>query len=92
MAYYSFKVLSSNEVIIPEHALAIGEGIDVFSKVVDDLPKFLTLLHEHEVKVLEYHQLDNLKSIQPNLGSLTGTTSPVAVISAGEQYPPKTEE
>ena len=84
MVYYSFKVLSSNEVVIPEQALVIGEGIDVFSRIIDDLSGFLTLLREHGVRVLEYYQLDNLEPSKPFLGSLTGETTPVAVLSAGK--------
>ena len=89
MSYYSFKVRSSDEVVIPARFLAIGEGIDVFSKVVDDLPGFLTELQEHGVQVLEYHQLDKLEAIPPMLADNSAITG---LLSAGEQHPPKAEE
>lgn len=63
MAYYSFKVRSSNEVILPEWTVAIGEGIDAFCLVIQDLPKFQADLKEHSVEILEVNQLDNFSPI-----------------------------
>lgn len=63
MPYYSFKVRSPNEVLLPEWTVAIGEGIDVFCLIIQDLPKFQGALKEHGIEILEVHQLDNLSPI-----------------------------
>ena len=91
MPYYSFKVKSSMELIIPSRSLSIGEGVDVFAKVIDDLPKFLAELKELEVEVIEYHQLDKLEAIQPDLTMLAESPEVPVLVSVGEQYPPKAE-
>jgi hypothetical protein len=93
MPFYSFRVQSKDEVIIPSRSLAIGEGIDVFSRVVDDLNEFLSELQGLEVKVLEYHRLDELEAVQPDQAMfggrpLYGLTLP----SDSEQHPSETEE
>lgn len=92
MPYYSFKVKSPGEVVISSRSIAIGEGVDVFSKVVDDLPGFLAELQEHGVQVLEHHQLDKLEAIQPDLGILADHTSGPMLPSSGEQHPSEAEE
>jgi hypothetical protein len=68
MPYYSFKVRSQNEVLLPEWTVAIGEGLDVFCLVIQDLPKFQAALKEQGVEILEVNQLDNLSPI-PNPSS-----------------------
>ena len=93
MSFFSFKVQSKDEVVIPSRALTIGDGIDVFSRVVDDLNEFLNELERLEVKVLEYHRLDELEaspSDQAMFGGrpLYGLTLP----SDSEQHPSETEE
>jgi hypothetical protein len=92
MSLYSFKVQSRDEVIISSRALAIGEGIDVFSKRLEDLPEFLAELSSLGVRVLEYHQLDNLEAIQPDLAMIADSANGPMLPSVGEQYPPKAEE
>lgn len=92
MPYYSFKVKSSNEVVIPARAIAIGEGVDVFAKMIDDLPEFLKELQELGVQVLEYHQLDKLEAIQPDLAMIASSSNGPMLPSTSEQYPPKAEE
>jgi len=63
MAYYSFKVMSPREVILPEWTVAIGEGIDAFCLTIQDLPGFQASLKEHGIEILEVNQLDNLSPI-----------------------------
>jgi len=63
MAYYSFKVKSQSEILLPEWTVAIGEGIDAFCLVVQDLPKFEAALKEHNVEILEINQLDKFSPI-----------------------------
>jgi hypothetical protein len=92
MSYYSFKVKSSEEVVIPSRALAIGEGVDVFSKVIDDLPGFLAELQKLGVQVLECHQLDKLEAIQPDLAMIADSTEGPMLLSSGEQHPSTAEE
>jgi hypothetical protein len=63
MSYYSFKVRSQYEVLLPEWTVAIGEGIDVFCLTVNDLSKFQTALKDHSVEILEVNQLDSLSPV-----------------------------
>jgi hypothetical protein len=70
MPRYSFKVLSSEEVLLPKYGLAIGEGIDIFSSTVDNLSDFLNLLGENQVHVKEVNNLEDLEPVTPAL--LTG--------------------
>lgn len=92
MPYYSFKVRSPNEVVIPARSIAIGEGVDVFSKVVDALPEFLEELQKLGVQVLEYHQLDKLEEIHPDWTMIEDNPHGPVLLSASEQHPPKAEE
>ena len=66
MPFYSFKVHSLKEVILPSQKLAIGEGVDVFNLMVDDLQGFLAELESSGVRVLAHHQLDALEPIVPD--------------------------
>ena len=63
MSFYSFKTRSQSEVLLPEYAIAIGEGVDAFNLVVTDLQKFLAVLKDNGVQVLEANQLDNFQPI-----------------------------
>lgn len=63
MPYYSFKVRSKSELVLPKWTVVIGEGLDVFNLVIQDLPEFLTALKERGVEVLEVNQLDNFSPI-----------------------------
>jgi hypothetical protein len=90
--FYSFKVQSREEVVIPSRSLAIGEGVDVFNKTLEDLPEFLAELRSYGVLVLEYHQLDKLESIQPDFAMIADRANGAVLLSVGEQYPPKAEE
>jgi hypothetical protein len=98
MPFYSFKVQSKDEVIIPSRALAIGEGIDVFNKVIDDLPEFLGELQCLDVRVIEYHRLDSLEPLPPEqVNQVTATFGgrPIyglTLPSDSEQHSPETEE
>jgi hypothetical protein len=64
----------------------------VFSKVIDDLPGFLEELQGFGVKVIEYHQLDKLEAIQPDLAMFADNPAAPELLSAGEQHSSKTEE
>ena len=95
MPFYSFKVQSKDEVLIPSRTLVIGEGIDVFNKVVDDLPEFLRELECLEVRVLEYHRLDEIHPLPPQDLTMTFGGRPLyglTLPSGSEQPPSETEE
>jgi hypothetical protein len=85
--FYSFKVQSRDEVIIPSRLLAIGEGVDVFNKVTNDLPEFLEELQGLGVRVLEYHQLDKFEAIHPDLAINTDSSNGAVLLSVGDQNP-----
>lgn len=63
--FCSFVVRSTREVPLPEHLLIIGEGVDAFNVVVDNLEAFQECLRLQGVEVLEVHQLDNLEPVPP---------------------------
>ena len=85
MPFYSFKVHSSKEVVLPSRKLAIGEGIDVFNLTVDDLQGFLAELESSGVRVLAHHQLDALEPIVPDPYFLSpGRISEDTLLSEGE--------
>jgi hypothetical protein len=65
MPYFNFKVKSSEEVSIPNYRVVIGEGVDVFNLVVENLQDFLGELHNEGVEVLKVTQLDSLEAIPP---------------------------
>jgi hypothetical protein len=81
MAYYSFKVLSQQEVVLPTYFLALGEGIDVFNASVNDLEKFSQELFQNGVKILEVHQLDDLEQV-PSEVPLISSSSPIPQLGA----------
>jgi hypothetical protein len=85
MPFYSFKVKSPEETLIPSRQLAIGEGLDVFNKVIDDLPSFLSELNDLGVEVIECNQLDNLEAVQPNLATFSDRLDESVLLPAGEQ-------
>lgn len=91
MPYYSFKVRSTEEILIASRLLTIGEGVDVFNKAIDDLPEFLGELKLLGVEVLECNQLDSLEAIFPsNFSLLDRIDAPDALLSEGEQHPSET--
>jgi len=79
MPYYSFKVRSSEEVLIPSCFVVLGAGIDVFNATVPNLEEFLGFLRTENVEILEVHQLDGLEAITPDpeiTSALLGGSSP----------------
>jgi hypothetical protein len=64
MAYYSFKVRSTGNVIIPECITCLGKGIDVFNAEIfaSDLDNFCKSLINKGVSILEIMQLDEIIS------------------------------
>lgn len=85
MPFYSFKVKSPEETIIQSRQLVIGEGIDVFNKVIDDLPSFLSELNGLGVEVVECNQLDNLEAVHPDPTMLSDRLDEVGILSGVEQ-------
>lgn len=92
MPFYSFKVRSPEEVVIQSRQLAIGEGFDVFSKVINDLPSFLAELNSLGVEVIGYNRLDNLESVQPGPSTFSGLLDEVVLLSDGEQHSSEEKE
>jgi sugar phosphate isomerase/epimerase len=63
MSYYSVKVKSPREVLVLEYVLSIGEGIDVFTRIINDLDEFRGVLKSHGVEILEINQLDKFEAV-----------------------------
>lgn len=92
MPFYSFKVHSPREVILPNHKIAIGEGVDVFNLMVDDIQVFLAELESSGVRVLAHYQLDALEPIKPDPYFLSpGRIQESTLLSEGE-YPQDPQE
>lgn len=68
--FYSFVVRSTREVPIPEHLLVIGEGIDTFNAIVENLEVFRERLRLEGVQILQVHQLDEVDPLPVLPGDL----------------------
>jgi len=92
MPFYSFKVRSQGEVVLPTYMLALGEGVDVFNATVNDLDEFKQSLLLEGVEVLEVNQLDALDQVPPDpavQAALSGRIPP-ELVALG--YDPLIEE
>jgi hypothetical protein len=79
MAYYSVKVKSPCEVLIPEYVLGIGEGIDVFTRIISDIDEFRSVLKSHRVEILEINQLDKFEAVPVESIEVPGLPEPIEV-------------
>ena len=63
--FFSFRVIAPDVVVLPEHFLALDEGVQVFNLMVNDLDTFLGQLRACGVKVLNTYHLDEHEEIPP---------------------------
>lgn len=65
MSYYSFVAFSRCPVSIPDPLILLGEGVNTFTAVTDDLEGLKALLEAEGVQIREVHQLDGLDPVPP---------------------------
>ena len=65
MAYYSFVVLAKHAVTILDPLILLGEGVNTFTVLVEDLDDLLAQLRDEEVEVKQVNRLDELDSVPP---------------------------
>jgi hypothetical protein len=58
MAYYSLVAFAHQETIIRNPFIAIGQGVNVFTVVTEDITNLLKILHDEHVDVKELYSLD----------------------------------
>jgi hypothetical protein len=63
MGFYSFVALARHPVALPDPLVMLGEGINVFTAVVEDLPDFLSTLAGEDVEVKQVNALDGLDPV-----------------------------
>jgi len=63
MAYYSFVASVKTVTGIPGPMILLDTGVNVFTAQTDDLEGLLSLLREHEVKVIEINKLDDFDAV-----------------------------
>lgn len=56
--YYSFVVLATDEVTLPEYHLVLDRGVNVFTVTLEDVGSFRQALHEANVVVRQLNRLD----------------------------------
>jgi hypothetical protein len=65
MGFYSFIVVSPEEVPLPEYMVYLDHGRNVFNAVVNDIEQFHRRMDEYGVKVLQVNRLDKYEPIEP---------------------------
>jgi len=63
MAYYSFVALAQHPVTMPDPLVMLGEGVNTFTALVDDLAEFLGALKSEGVEVKQVNPLDGLDDV-----------------------------
>lgn len=89
MPFYSFKVHSPVELVLPEYLVTIGEGLNVFNVTLDDLEAFQHILFQEGVCVLGVHQLDDLEQVpaDPAIAAVMSGKIPAELVAIGAQDP-----
>lgn len=59
--YYSMEAIAQDDLVLPEHRIALGAGLNVFTFVTDDLPTILCLLESAGVEIKNIYALDHFK-------------------------------
>jgi len=63
MAYYSFVAFAKHPVTIPDPLVMLGEGINTFTAMTEDLEWLLGALRAEGVEIKQVNQLDGLKPV-----------------------------
>jgi hypothetical protein len=70
MAFYSFIVISPEEVFLPElgkapYRVHLDPGRSVFNARVEDIDEFTAMLEERGVRILQRNSLDEFEPLGP---------------------------
>lgn len=63
MAYYSFVAFAKHPVTIPDPLVMLGEGINTFTAMTEDLEWLVKALRAEGVEIKQVNQLDGLKPV-----------------------------
>lgn len=72
MGYYSFVVFAKHPVSIPDPMILLGEGVNTFTAITDDLEGLKALLENEGVAIRGVHRLDGLDPVPPDSLLLPG--------------------
>lgn len=61
--YYSFVALAQHPVTMPDPLVMLGQGINTFTALVDNLDEFLGTLKDEGVEVKQVNALDGLDEV-----------------------------
>lgn len=56
--FYSFRVYSPHEIMIPANFVSLDEGMNTFNCHVDDIDSFVSALKAEGVRIDQMNQLD----------------------------------
>ena len=63
--FFSFRVLSDEDLVLPAYLLTLGEGFNAFNQRVDDYDRFCEVLASYGVQIISSHRLDDLAPVPP---------------------------
>jgi hypothetical protein len=92
VGYYSFIAFAKQPVSIQNPPILLGEGVNTFTAVTDDIDGLKALLKNEGVDLREVHRLDGLDPVPPESILLPGE-DPAEVLDLllGAGYATKTE-
>jgi hypothetical protein len=63
MGFYSFIVISPEELPLPEYLLHLDTGRNVFNAAINDIDTFKKRLSDSKVRIIQMNRLDDHKPI-----------------------------
>jgi hypothetical protein len=70
MGFYSFIVISPDEMPLPEHRLYLDRGRNVFNALIEDIDAFKTKLSSGGVNIIQVNRLDVFEKVPRQLSEL----------------------
>jgi len=72
VGYYSFIAFAKQPVCIPNTCILLGEGLNTFTAVTEDIEGLKVFLEGEGVDIREVHRLDGLDPVPPDSLLLPG--------------------
>lgn len=72
MGYYSFVAFAHRPVSIPDPLILLGDGVNTFTAVTDDLEGLRLVLENEGVEIREVHRIDGLDPVPEDSFLLPG--------------------
>ena len=67
--YYAIEAFSERDVSFPEHLVALGRGVNVFTLTSEDIQGTLSQIAREGVRIDKVHSLDGLEPIPELTGA-----------------------